>query len=314
MARKFRDAVAPPRSGFTLVEVLVVLTIISLLLGLTLPAVQRARNAAGQTACLNNVKQIGTGLHSFHAAHGFLPPLPRGKSNWQGSRSTVEQIGWHVYLLPFVERDDVWRMAEAAYAQNPDPLSPPHRAAMACVIRPYTCPVDSRLTQAYTDEMGYTAAFTSYLAVTGSYLGKRDGCFPGRPGIPLTAVTDGTSQTIMVGERPPPAALSAGWWYTTHAARANAWEFEMTAVNPIAPDNGCPGFAVTTPAGIVTAYIFAPGQVANNCDLYHFWSLHSGGANFLFADGSARLLRYSISPLLVDLASRNGGEITAPFE
>lgn len=150
--------------------------------------------------------------------------------------------------------------------------------------------------------------------MTGSYLGKRDGCFPGRPGVPLMAVTDGTSQTIMVGERPPPAVLSAGWWYTTHAARANACEFEMSAVNPIAPQNGCSGFEVTTPTGAVAAYVFAQGQVANKCDLYHFWSLHSGGANFLFADGSARLLRYSISPLLTDLASRNGGEIGASFE
>lgn len=314
MTKMSRNAVAPPRCGFTLVEVLVVLTIISLLLGLTLPAVQRARNTAGQTACLNNVKQVGTGLHSFHATHGFLPPLPRGNTNWQGSRSTVEQISWHVYLLPFVERGDLWRMTEAAYAQNPDPLSLPHRAPMACVVRTYTCPVDGRLTLAYTDEAGYTASFTSYLAVTGSYLGKRDGCFPGRPGIPLTAVTDGTSQTIMVGERPPPAALTAGWWYTTHAARANAWEFEMAAVNPIAPQNGCPGFAVTTPSGISTGYIFAPGGVANNCDLYHFWSLHSGGANFLFADGSARFLPYSVSPALANLASRAGGEAAPPLD
>jgi prepilin-type N-terminal cleavage/methylation domain-containing protein/prepilin-type processing-associated H-X9-DG protein len=314
MTRTSRSAVAPPRCGFTLVEVLVVLTIISLLLGLTLPAVQKARNTAGQTACLNNVKQVGTGLHSFHATHGFLPPLPRGNTNWQGSSSTVEQIGWHVYLLPFIEREDVWRMTEAAYAQNPDPLSVPHRAPMACVVRTYTCPVDSRLTLAYTDEIGYTASFTSYLAVTGSYLGKRDGCFPGRPGISLRAITDGTSQTIMVGERPPPAALSAGWWYTTHAARANTWEFEMAAVNPIAPENGCPGFAVTTPSGTSTGYIFAPGQVANNCDLYHFWSLHSGGATFLFADGSARFLPYSVSPVLKNLASRSGGETAAPLD
>jgi prepilin-type processing-associated H-X9-DG protein/prepilin-type N-terminal cleavage/methylation domain-containing protein len=297
--------------GVTLVEVLVVLAVISALVGLTLPAVQKSRDAAARQSCLNNLKQVGIALQSFYGTHGRLPPLPAGTSNWRGDVPTRQHVGWHVYALPFVERDDVWHLVEQAYAQNPDPLSAPHQPALAAVIRTYGCPADGRLAAAFRDAEGFLAGYTSYLAVTGSETAVKDGCFPGRPGIRLTDVTDGTSQTIMVGERPPSATMDAGWWYTSRPdAGLAALDYEMTAESALDPSNpACGGYAIPAAGGIVIKYVYAPGRLDDNCDRYHFWSVHTGGANFLFADGSARLLPYSISPYLRDLASRNGGEV-----
>jgi prepilin-type processing-associated H-X9-DG protein/prepilin-type N-terminal cleavage/methylation domain-containing protein len=297
--------------GVTLVEVLVVLAVISALVGLTLPAVQKVRDAAARQSCLNNLKQVGIALQSFHAAHARLPPLPLGATNWRGDVYSRQHVGWHVYALPFVERNDVWSSVEQAYARNSDPLSDAHREALAAVIRTYTCPADGRLGTAFQDATGYRAGYTSYLAVIGSWTAVKDGCFPGRPGIRLTDVTDGTSQTIMVGERPPSATMDAGWWYTSHpGAGLAAIDYEMTAESALDPSNpSCGGYVIPVPDGVVIKHVYAPGSLNDNCARYHFWSPHTGGANFLFADGSVRLLPYSVSPILKDLASRNGGEV-----
>ncbi|HEX4610592.1 MAG TPA: DUF1559 domain-containing protein [Urbifossiella sp.] len=298
------------RSGFSLVEVLVVLAVISLLIGLTLPAVQKTRDAAARQACLNNLKQVGIALQSFHSTHDRLPPLPLGASNWKGDIYSQQHIGWHVYALPFVERSDVWQLVEQAYARSGDPLSPPHQPALAAIVRTYTCPADGRLGAAFRDASGFVAGYTSYLAVTGSGLVIRDGSFCGRPGIRLTDITDGTSNTILVGERPPSATMDSGWWYTSHPnAGLHAYDYEMVAESPLDLSNpSCGGFAIPTGSGVKLTFAFAPGRINDNCDRYHFWSLHSGGANFLFADGSARFLPYSVSPILKHLATRGAGD------
>jgi prepilin-type processing-associated H-X9-DG protein/prepilin-type N-terminal cleavage/methylation domain-containing protein len=297
--------------GITLIEVLITMAVISMLIGLTLPAVQKSRDAAARVACQNNLRQVGIALQSFHAVHNQLPPLPLGASNWKGDGPSLEHVPWHDYALPFLERNDVWQLVEQAYAQNPDPLSAPHLQVLAEVIRMYTCPADSRLVVAFEDATGYLAGYTSYLAVTGSVSNAKDGCFPGRPGICLTDITDGTSQTIMVGERPPSATMDAGWWYTSQpSAGLSAFDFELTAECALDLSNpSCGGYGIMVNGGIVIKYVYAPGNLNNNCDRYHFWSVHTGGANFLFADGSVRFLPYSVSPILRELASRNGGEV-----
>ncbi|WP_143392849.1 DUF1559 domain-containing protein [Fimbriiglobus ruber] len=297
------------RRGFTLIEILVALAIIGFLLGLLLPAVQKVRDAATRQACQNNLKQVGIALHSFQVTYGILPPLPLDSAGFRGDTYSRQQVSWQVYALPFVEREDVWRLAQQAYAENPNPLSPPHRPALAAYVKTYACPADGRITASVQDAEGITAAYTSYLAVTGSFTGTLDGCFSGRPGIKLISISDGTSQTILVGERPPSSTLDAGWWYTSHPLPMNSWEFEMTArsgLDPFHPQ--CGGFAVPTPSGTVAMYTYAPGILSDECSRYHFWSLHAGGANFLLADGSVKLLPYSAEPILGALASRSGGE------
>lgn len=106
----------------------------------------------------------------------------------------------------------------------------------------------------------------------------------------------------MVGERPPPDTLQAGWWYTAfryvgvykYYGPDGAWEISGPSIGL----DPCQG-----------PFPFGPGRPGNPCDRYHFWSYHRGGANFLMADSTARFFSYSVRSIMVPLATRDGGEV-----
>jgi prepilin-type processing-associated H-X9-DG protein/prepilin-type N-terminal cleavage/methylation domain-containing protein len=296
------------RRAFSLVEVLVVIGLIGVLVGLLLPAVQQAREAANRVACLNKLKQIGLALHHFHDAHGRLPPLPVTSST---DRDPNTLLGWMVLILPQLGQEALYRSSAAACRIDPDPLHNPPHVGLATVVRDYVCPDDGRLRAPLTDRFGVRAAFTSYIGIGGALPPGATQGFSGMlddsPGIPLTAVTDGTSNTLMVGERPPPDSLAAGWWYPA------LWRYSQGLRGP---NNvlifGAPAVYQDDPNECVAGKrTFSPGQTGSPCDRYHFWSLHPGGANFLFADGSGRFLAYAAEPLMIPLGTRNGGEVVA---
>jgi prepilin-type processing-associated H-X9-DG protein len=139
------------------------------------------------------------------------------------------------------------------------------------------------------------------LGISGGFSGESNGVLGTGFSVRFADITDGMSQTVMVGERPPSANMDAGWWYTSHST-AYDHDFVLTAEAAADPGSDC----VPPPVG---KFVFGPGRITNQCDMYHFWSLHTGGANFAFADGSVRFLSYSVSPLLRSLASRSGGEV-----
>lgn len=288
------------RNGYSLVETLAVIGILGILLGLLLPAVQRARESAARVQCLNNLKQIGTALHNYHDTYGHLPPGPWIDQDLSHSHDPNFLLTWMASILPQMGEGPLWdRSVQACTIESRTYLTPPH-VGYATVIKTYVCPDDGRLSRPLTNSQGPPAAYSSYLGVSGSYFGP--GVIGGAPGIRFSAITDGTSQTLMVGERPPPQSLQAGRWYTS------LFSF---GPNP-GPDSfmQIPG-SLLTPGDIECASArmeFGPGRIDNPCDRYHFWSLHPGGANFLFADGSARPIRYSASRIMPFLATRAGGE------
>ena len=127
-----------------------------------------------------------------------------------------------------------------------------------------------------------------------------------RPGIRLTDIIDGSSNTLMAGERPPPKTLQAGQWYTRLYFGTGVFGM-LRGPDGTILENELP-LPLDTCEG---PFQFGPGRLDNPCDRYHFWSLHPGGANFLFADGAARYLPYSAQPIMPALASRAGGEVVS---
>jgi prepilin-type processing-associated H-X9-DG protein/prepilin-type N-terminal cleavage/methylation domain-containing protein len=298
------------RRAYSLVEVLVVIGVIGVLVGLALPAVQADRSAAARSACQNHLKQIGLALHNFHAAHGRLPPRPVRPG---ATADPNALLGWMALLLPHVEQDGLYRESERACQLNPDPTRNPPHVGFATVVKPFVCPADARLLTPLTDQWGVTAAYASYVATSQAYLERsvRPGVLGESPGIRLADVTDGTAHTVVVGERPPPDSLHAGWWYPVWMGGLGAGARlpnNFMVLGPIALWVGSIGECDTA-----RKWYYGPGRPDNPCDRFHFWSLHPGGGNWLFADGSVRYLTYAADAILPALASRAGGEaVTLP--
>jgi prepilin-type processing-associated H-X9-DG protein len=200
---------------------------------------------------------------------------------------------------------------------GPNPFRDPPHEGLATALSIYRCPVDSRQYLAtYVEGPGatLTVAFTGYLGVSGTNLRAYDGMLYWNSGVRLTDIDDGTSNTLLAGERPPSADLIFGWWY----AGAGQWDYSFAGgIRNTGSTDVTLGMAElnirsnfnqmmsSCPPG---PYAFGPGTIENQCDQFHFWSLHQGGSNFLMADGSVRFLTHEAAPLMSALATRAGGE------
>ncbi len=299
--RKFRDV-----SAFTLIELLVVITIIGILTALLLVGVQKVREAAGRAECASKLRQLGLALHGYHDANGVFPiqssTLGHDDGDYTGS--------WMFKLLPYIEQDALYRQGNFA-PEEVFPLGPNsprwqnYWKTWGTAVPTYLCPSDPRpLAESpfFTTQLA-CFAMTSYAGVSGrSSLeaalfdgpdpddgSKLTGIIVGpNVSVRMSQVARGLSNTLMVGERPPGPNYFGSWWaqgfwlnslwavgnvnqrYTLNLTR---W---TPNANPTCPD---------------VAY-FSPGDVNNGCDLAHFWSLHSGGGNWLLADGSVQFMTY----------------------
>jgi prepilin-type processing-associated H-X9-DG protein len=300
-------------SAFSVIELLIVTAIVGLLVGLALPAVQSARESARRIQCLNNLKQIGLALHHHHDVRGRIPP----HAATGDPHDPNVLLQWTAFILPQVEQTALWTASEQACRLETNTSKNPPHVGYATVLQIFVCPSDSRLLSSLSID-GNRAAFTSYMGVSGSphggtviYEGGRALLFPapgvfglfGRtPGSRFAEITDGTSQTLMVGERPPPVSLEAGRWYAGSALAGVVFPGPDGAMD--IPQST---YFVGDPC-MPSGRGFGPGRIDNPCDRFHFWSVHPGGANFVFADGAVRYLPYSAAKVLPALATRNGGE------
>lgn len=281
-------------AGFTLIELLVVVAIIAVLIGLLLPAVQKVREAASRTKCQNNLKQMGLALHMSHDANLRFPQAYNRTNPWSAPDNFMRR-SWMSLILPYIEQDNLLRQGIAGY--------------QGVVVKIFGCPSDPLEGRLGAFSGLPPGALTDYLAVDGSNYAAAGGA-PFGVGLPtdgvlyggsktrLTDITDGTSSTVMVGERPPPPSTSWGWWTW------GPYDSALGVQNSVGDPHG--GFCPLPQR-------YGPGRTNVECDVLHYWSLHPGGANWLLADGSVRLLPYTVAPILPKLATRRGGEVVGDY-
>jgi prepilin-type N-terminal cleavage/methylation domain-containing protein len=289
------------RQAFTLLELLVVLAIVAVLLGLLLPAVQRARDAAARIKCANNLHQIGLAAHQYHDTMGSLPP---GMRTLAVRNQPYPLASWLTMLLPYIEQGNLWNATVAAYQQSSSPFKNPPHIGLATVMPIFACPADPRADQVqFAPRDRFNVALTCYLGVEGLDLYSQDGLLFRDSAIRFADITDGLSNTLLAGERPASANFQFGWWYAGAGQRFSGSAEMVLGVRepnlqPVTKGSCAPGI-----------YSYAPGSLTNQCDMFHFWSPHIGGAFFLFADGSVHFLPYAAASVLPALASRAGGEV-----
>jgi prepilin-type N-terminal cleavage/methylation domain-containing protein/prepilin-type processing-associated H-X9-DG protein len=293
----------PRRSAFTLIELLVVIAIIAILIGLLLPAVQKVRDAAARAQCQNNLKQIALALHNYHDAQRSFPP---GYASGVGSNG--EDLGpgwgWAAFILPQMEQQPLLTQITFTVAIE----APQHASPRTTNVKSYLCPADTpppTIPVGPASASGQLTSITCQLAVA-SYTGcfgvaepgvDGDGVFFRNSQIRIGDITDGTSNTLLAGER-------------TYRYSLTTWVGTVTGTKQF-PSPGSPlPFEVDEPANFVLSHVgeMAAGA-AQPFEINNFSSNHTGGSTYAFADGHVRFLTAGTDyTTLRALATRSGGE------
>jgi prepilin-type N-terminal cleavage/methylation domain-containing protein/prepilin-type processing-associated H-X9-DG protein len=322
------------RTAFTLIELLVVIAIIAVLIGLLLPAVQRVREAASRQRCANHLKQLALACHAHHDAYGKLPP---------GSETGPRYTSLFVELLPFIEQQNLYTAWDFAnfFTNSAGPSS---RAATPLPV--YVCP-SHPLDQ---NPAGFGSTYYG-LSTYGGNAGIKafppanataDGVFfltgpaskprANQTPLPLLAITDGTANTLLLGERvvtdggldsflqapltptpdppvqamaaycvwaPPPGPNQSGGLLGSQATVGFKFPMAWKPPPPPLPVNPEP---------------WGPLQDLWWWRLGAYGSFHPNGVNVAMADGSVRSLSFAVSlPTLAALSTRSGGEVAVDW-
>lgn len=270
------------RRGFSLIELLIVLSTISVLMALLLAGIQKARDAANRLRCQNNLKQIGLALHAYHDRLGALPP---GYSSAVGAanQDLGPGWGWGAFLLDDLEQANLRRQLD--FARDITDLA--HSAARQTYVAVFVCPSSVAGTALDLAELSLVIAPGGYAGMFGSNELEEDpgggnGVFFRNSRVRLADISDGASNTLTVGER-------------SHRGARTTWVGAVTGAD--------------SAAGLV----LGDTRTAPNspfADEDDFGSPHTQGAHFLLADGSVRGILNSISPAVWSaLATRAGGEV-----
>jgi prepilin-type N-terminal cleavage/methylation domain-containing protein/prepilin-type processing-associated H-X9-DG protein len=325
-----------PRWGFTLIELLVVIAIIGILIGLLLPAVQKVREAAARMACTNNLKQIGLALHGYHDANGYFPAgYVDGNTdpNSTPDNDVGPGWGWATYTLPYMEQGNVYNQInfnQGVGVGNNVAVSQIQLKIFQCPSDPYSQNFTvwpTNIVVAHANYMGCNGWRECFNGAGGGTAPGGDDGLQGQIGIGgaglfvrntrfrMANVTDGLSNTIIVGERSGNHAPGT-WTGAVTGGRCPAW----MATQPPTPYSPPPGPAYDN-ADFDEALVLSHGNATHvpNADfpIYDpdtFYSMHTGGANFLFGDGSVHFLTSGIDPNTYQyLCTIAGGEVSSNY-
>ncbi len=301
------------RRGFTLIELLVVIAIIAVLIALLLPAVQQAREAARRTQCKNNLKQIGLALHNYHDQFRTFPP------GWISVDAATGQMtplnggsgaGWALLLLPQIDQSSLYNK----FNLNLRIANPVNAPLIKTPLSAFLCPSDPAPTQTWMltadgnpSQVLAELATANYVAAFGSV--SLDDCENPTGTAPVSAAgqcvgngsvfhnsrvkmrdfTDGTSNTVFVGERKTKA--TDDWWSTWAGMVAGGEEAGQR---------------------VLGSMDHRPNHPASHFD--DFSSPHVGGAQFLMADGHVRFVSENIDTALYKaLGTIQGGEVVGEY-
>lgn len=293
-----RGSVGSPQKqcGFTLIELLVVIAIIGVLAGLLLPAVQQAREAARRMSCANNIMQLGLAVHHFEFNMGHLPAGSLNKEGPIRYEQVGQHVSWIVQILPHIEERAAYRLFDqslGAYAIANEPVRKHEIPLLNCPSSPFS--YNSR-------SGGGKGEFTCYVGCHHDAESPIDVTNNGllflNSKIRFSDMYDGSSHTILLGECYI-EENSLGWVSGTRATLRNTSGW-------VKPPKGFNG------NGVAPVYSDAGSSEDRSLMVGGFASFHTGGGNFVMADGAVTFIASSMDPIVFKrLGSRADGELPA---
>jgi prepilin-type N-terminal cleavage/methylation domain-containing protein/prepilin-type processing-associated H-X9-DG protein len=294
------------RRAFTLIELLVVIAIIGVLIGLLLPAVQKVREASARIKCANNMRQMALAVHDYQDSNDRFPYCTQDEGGWDWNyQQNARSWSWEARALPFMEQDPLYKQANIdknTFSQS--------QAQLKVGVKSFFCPSDDAESRSPSTDranlQGQPIANSNYKGVSGACwcwgtytnnctgtcngLTVTDGAFArddGTQRVTLQQITDGTSNTFLVGEDIPKINAHCAWPYANTTIGTCA-----IPPNVMAQPNG------------------QPYDPYNNWpEIYSFRSHHPGGLQFAYADGSVHYIKESIAlPVYRAMATIAGGE------